>query len=280
MEGQAIGREEQAPPETPVIEDIKLEANFLKIGDNIFTVKKIGAEGLDMEKEIKEYYKSKFDEHQDNMNESVAQGMSDDWNMQLNHVRQYNSRGTITIPPEKHNKLVLYRSNASRLLEVRLAIYSPTEIQVTRGSIERFCGTAVNRHAMLRDYRDTGEELILQFEPLCQYPMSVGFDGNTLYVLNMRTFHTFDGSNVCCGDHGAPAFWALSNEALSRELSKINTFSLASDYLVTPTPVPSREGDRGQSITLAQFADPTKLIAVRRAREERDSTWSTMQEAQ
>jgi len=204
--------------------DYEVNTDILRIGDTYYAIKRIESQNIDINAELKELYEQRHAQHISQMNDGFVAEAELDWKKQIEHIRKFDGRGSITIPTNLFGKPVMeHRGN---LLELRVITYSPCQVQGTR---EYF--THVYDSAHIRTM-PTGT-IIANIKPSFSVPMLVGYCARTnkLYTPLQQTFHSFSNGKVCTGTHSASDFWCLSTPDLEREMNRINLFSPASQNI-------------------------------------------------
>ena len=239
---------------------VDVDTNYLKLGTKLFAVKEILGQGIDIDAETKEFYKSKYEQHTEQFGNALADNMTSEWTTQANRIREYSNQQQVVIPPNLFDKLVMYRGNM--LLEMRTVHYEPKEVTVVCSTLRYYSGMQAS--PLLRDFAD-GDNLIATIIPPCSIDILVGYNArhNRIFTPFSKTIHSFNDGRVCTGNASANVYWELSDNQLGVELSKINLFSPASSVIV----------HNGITWNRTSFITGETVIAVRR-REGGESSWN------
>ncbi len=205
-------------------------ANFLKLGKDIFVLRKVN-HSLDIDEEIKGYYKKQAQDLGKETIESFCSGINADFHSQVQHLEKANSRYSITINPDLYDKGVYYNSDTKTILKIEPAIYHPT---IFTGTKAMFRNRGLDTDGTKFDSYADNDTLEItfknKFSPLA---LLVGFDDktSTVYTLNLRTFHSYSNYSLCIGNSPYNEYSKLKSEAISDQISKVNLFSLASSLI-------------------------------------------------
>ena len=234
---------------------VNVNSDILKLGNHFYAVKRIECEDVDINKELRSLYQTKHDQHVDNINQGIVTQATEDWNRQIEHIRKFEGKSSVTIPERLFGKPLCLFNNV--LLELRVITYAPNEAMTHKGYLRNY-PTVLDK---LSEFSPT-ETLIITMKPLFTKPLLVGFSekNGSLYTLS-DTFHTFSGGQVCTGNHQGKDFWALNDENLEREMNRVNYFSPASHRVH----VNGNRYDIGQLITNETFVS---------ARRRGDAQWN------
>lgn len=240
------------------------DINYLKLGEDVYALKKISRQGVDISEELKEYYENKDKARREQLHNSVAESMVDEWNTQCNHLEKYNKRGTVEVPRELMNKLITYHGNV--FYELKVMIYAPHEVTISKSYMEE-AGVDLQSHPMLEQFGRT-DSIIIKIEPTIFLPLVVGYDarGDKIRMFDTHTFHTYGDGRLCTDHHSASEFWQLSRTELEHQLSRVNWFS------------PAAHRVRYQGNTVCRLSDILNVNTIREARahnREEDAQWRT-----
>lgn len=210
---------------------LDMSTNYLKLGKKVFAVKEIQGEGIDIEQEIREFYKTKYGQHAEALNGAVAEEMTEQWNAGIHRIQEYgrNAGREVIIPSQLIGKPV-FTFGSGYLMELRLATYTPIEISGTYYQMAEQIGAD---HRLIRPFRRNHADLTVFIKPQVSFPIYVGFDEKhrKLFIPKHRTIHTFSDGSVCTGNATPEQFWSMDDETLSREISKVNLFSPATSVI-------------------------------------------------
>lgn len=204
------------------------KANYLQLEGKTYALREVKASHLDIEKEIREFYRIKYENLSNHLTNVVGDQMAEEWRTGLDRLANYNTNGNITIPPSLINKPVCAFNGY--LLELRLTTYEPTEITLMGSHISAWLGsTYLDQLGFCND-----DELIATIQPFCSFPILVGYDARhgRLFIPFHQTAHSFvHDHTVCLGDHRAADYWRLQEPEFGVQMSRINAFSPASDII-------------------------------------------------
>lgn len=239
------------------VKDTDVQVSYLKLNDKVYAIKEIEGKGIDIEAEIREYYKARHDKHVASVNGVVADQMSQQWTLGLDKIRQYTDRNQVAITPDLFGKTVIYHGNT--LWITRAVLYEPTEIYTTYSKAYDL----LNGSSKLAPF-GRHENLVLTIKPPCKIPLVVGYSASRhrLCTPFSRTIHTFHDTTICTGNATAEMFWNLNDERLGKEISKINLFS----------PATSAISHMGQEWDYHSFINADTLVDINRRE---DTAWTT-----
>ncbi len=220
----------------------EINTDILRINGKYFAVKRIEAQNIDINEELKDLYDKRHNAHVQTLNDGVVEASMKDWNTQIDHIRSFDGKSTHTIPSKHMGKPVMVFNNIFLLL--RVINYAPHECSTSYGYIMTSQQKIKDIKAIknLVKYKEeegsnpmySNDTLIIKFKPLVNVPIIVGFDerGGKLYLPMQKTFHTMSDRHQCTGHHTGMDYWKLKDTAFARELSKINLFSPAQDTMM------------------------------------------------
>lgn len=228
----------------------EMNTDIMRIGGTYYAVKRIESQNIDINEELKSLYTQRHARHVENLNTGIVENAQEDWDKQIEHLRSFEGRGAITIPSRLFSKPVMeHRGN---LLELRMIVYSPNEVQGTRDS---FRGVVDGDLAQ--------GTLYASVKPLFNIPMLVGYCPRTkhLWTPTQQTFHSFGDGRVCTGTHSGEDFWNLNDKDLTTEMNRINLFSPANRHIDVD----------GTSYDMRNAYSRENIISIT---ERRDTIWS------
>lgn len=204
-----------------------MEVNYLKIGNKVYAINEIQAEGIDVNAELKEFYEERHTQLADEFGQTLNNDMQQEWDTQIAHLRKFENKGAITVPANMYGKALIVQNNV--LMPIRVVLYSPCEMTCTHSYAQHNLNRCDFSSSVWRNAWSSGADLIITFKPSFAIPMLVAYDkkSNRLYTPTFQTYHTMSGYSLCTGNHKASDFWALSDDDLEVQLNKINTFSPA-----------------------------------------------------
>ena len=169
---------------------VNLEVNYLKIGDKVYGVSEIQAKGIDVNAELKEFYEQRHGQLADEFGEVLNQGMNDEWNNQIAHLRKFDDRGSLKVPNNMFNKLLIVFSG--KLLPARTIIYSPNEVECTKAWIQSNCGSVINFESDMWTPFTRSDNFTLKITCEFAIPLTLCFDAKAdrMYTPHFKTFHT------------------------------------------------------------------------------------------
>lgn len=204
------------------------DINYLRLGDRTFAVTEVQGEKIDIDAELKEFYKAKEESLATQFGSALIDNALEEWQTQINHLQKYDTRGIIAVKQADYNKLVMAFNGS--LCFCRIVMYSPIEATTDKGYLTSRLGWNPDD---LHEYPND-EKLILTLKPSYSIPLVLVYDkrNNRMYTPKQRTFHTMGGHSVCTGNYSARDFWALNDEDLTTNMNRINTFSPAIDHIL------------------------------------------------
>lgn len=258
--------------EPPVIKDLSLDTSFVKIGTDMYTLRKVRGK-FDIAKEVKDWYEARYQNAIIENNAIVASGFQEEWTKQIDRLSDARKTQKVIVPSQMYDKPMLYRNRWKAFLEIREAMWHPVTIVCNR----------INMRAYDYDYDDDPEdnlwkntlraffhttipdneqvELVLKND--IYEPILVGFDtrGKTVYTPNHNLSHSFSDGRFCIGqDRNFNPFYAMDTKELGIQISRINMFSLANNHIR----VNKWEGE------IYDIIKASKIVRV-----DRRSEWST-----
>lgn len=228
MEAEQMTPEEAVQEERFAKEFTVPDSSYLKLGEHIYSIKKVNKTGVDIEAELREFYGQKYKEFTEQVVDVVGDDAVNEWHTQLDHVNRYRTRGNITIPPDLQGLPCIFI--AGEVVQLRPFLYEPIEYSCSRSQLINW---GIPDNSSVFDGIPTGNPDIIV--TLKKAPLKVTlFCGHSrrqdeLFVPISRTFHTFSDSKICRGDHSAEAYWNLGDEQFALQMSKTNCFSLATN---------------------------------------------------
>ena len=121
-----------APPDT---QPLNLDTSFVKIGESVYTLRKVKGK-FDINKEAKDWYEKKYQDALANVNGMVSSGFNTEWDRQINRIEDAKRNKQVIIPTELYDKAAMWRTGSSQLLEVRPAIYHPISLSCYKSDIK------------------------------------------------------------------------------------------------------------------------------------------------
>jgi hypothetical protein len=244
-------RADMIPPITAIPPDtqpLNLDTSFVKIGDVVYTLRKVKGK-FDINKEAKDWYEKKYNDAVANVNNMVSSGFNTEWDKQINRIEDARRNKQVIIPSELYNKATMWETNRSQLLEIRPAVYHPISISCFKSDIKRRTyqinsdGEDIecdeDGHSLDEPYWDTikskfssfdSQELEITLSNDIYEPILVGFNKITqkVFTPTCTLYHSFTDGRFCIGnDNNYNAFYKMDTYELSIQMSKINFFSLA-----------------------------------------------------
>lgn len=249
------------------IDKVSFDTSYLKLGNKTFVLKEIKA-NVDIDKEQREFYESKYHTLSKGLKDSFVSGFNDDWHKQTNHLTKLQQMRDVKIANSHFNKAIQYVSNTKDFLLLKPAVYHPVEIKTTKDWLEHneninegveLCEEIWNKIEKFGKHT----EIIVTVKNNYWFPFNVGFNDKTktISTQNIKTIHTL-GSDyaMCIGNAKYEDFKVLSDQELSLQVSRINTFS------------PARSNIQWHNITvlLNDLITDDTFVSVRRA-----EAWTT-----
>jgi hypothetical protein len=206
--------------------------SYVKMGKDFYVMKKVN--GItDPSEEAKEMYRQQYHNATKELKDIVSEGATSDWNKQLKKLQDEKSSKSIVIPPNRFDQAVMYLAEHKKLVELRTCVYHPVEILITKNWL-RAQEIELPSRIMLPDGILNNTELVLTLKNDYYFPFLAGFDDRSklVYTFGIQTFHTFSDSHLCIGNSRYEDYKALSDEHLSEQISRTNTFSPANQMIV------------------------------------------------
>jgi hypothetical protein len=265
------------------------EANYIKLDGQVFSITPIANSEMNIEAELKQFYNEKYQAHIVNFNGGIVAGMTEDWNAQIQKLRDHNRSNTVTVPRALMSKYIICH-NGSEVEEVRSMIYSPNIFKMVRSDIaahlriahsndsdEDEHGNIIStRHYDstisiaggttydLNDYSDDEVLLVTVKQKIMHVALySYNSRNDRLYCNNLNTFHN-QGSGICTGSHRASEFW--NNPEFEKLMNQVNCFSLGSQS------VHYRERANAPSYGISEYVKRSTIISIE---PERAGQWRT-----
>jgi hypothetical protein len=264
--------------EEQVMDSIE-EANYIKLDGRVFSITPIANQEMNIEAELKQFYNEKYEAHIVNFNGGVVSGMGDDWDAQINKLREHTNRNTVTVPREMLNKYMICL-NGREVEEVRSMVYSPNIFKMVRGDIARWLEVPYSDETeddeetgyttSTRTYDETitlngivfdlndwtdDEVLIVEVKQKIMHVAMYSFNSRNdrLHCNNLTTFHN-QGSGICTGSHRASAFW--NDPAFEKLMNQVNCFSLGSQH------VSYRDRQDGNTYGIGDYVKRSTIISI------------------
>lgn len=236
-----------------------MDTSYLKLGNELYAVKRIECQDVDIDEELREFYQTRHDDHVKLLNESVVNGSTEEWTSQLDHLRKYKNRGEVTLPRSLYGKVVCYYGNVF-LDQVRCIIYSPN---IVSGPADRFMQMGIHFPEELGEV-EIIETLEADITPRFAIPIMIGYSAqaNHMVTLGTQLIHSFGPyGRICTGRHKASDFWNAANFA--DLINHINMYSPASHSVNTAD---------GQIYRIPDLVNNDTVSNLRRRG---DETWRT-----
>jgi len=265
------------------------KTSFLKIEGRIFSLSEIAKTGIDFEDELKQYYNERYQKHIAIFNDGVVAGLTNDWEGQIQKLRDHADRQSVVIPTSHVgcNKPVVCLDGRS-VSEVRAVLYSPNIFKMQKYDVAHYCNIEGVRETNgdtgrseyvydetlvlpdktkidLNDY-DEGEVLLVEVMRKHFFSALYSFDARSdrLNCLNLATFHSQGSYAICTGRHKASAFWKSPDfETL---VNTVNCFSLGH------ASVEYRNANNPVSYGLNEFVNRNTILSITR---EKEKVWRT-----
>jgi hypothetical protein len=261
------------------------EANYIKLDGRVFSITPIANSDMDIEAELKQFYNEKYKRHIELFNGGVVQGLTEDWEGQIERLQHHNRRSTVTVPDSMMGKYMVC-NNGRDLEEVRGIIYSPNIFKMVRGDLANHLNINVevehdeDGHTIARHYEGTvrvagdaevdlnefsdDDVLLVEVRRKIFHCAMYSFNAQSdrLNCLNLTTFHS-QSTAICTGSHRASDFWR--NPAFPELMNQVNCFSLGSQT------VSYRDGTGGTH-GISSYVKRSTIIGIQ---PERAGTWRT-----
>lgn len=202
--------------------------DYLKIGSTVYAIKKV-ADDLDIHKEVERFYGAKFKETKERLDSAVVKESEEEIAKLLLKIERMKQKGTVAIPEGMRTKTVMFHPVTKTVLEARPILFHPHQVSGTLDMLDDYFD--VTRPAWEKA-KARGITYVVYIKSHLYLPGFALFDpaAKRIYIHGMHTPHTFDDTRACIGS--APTAYetlaAMDNNQLSRHLSTINLFSLAS----------------------------------------------------
>lgn len=240
---------------------VDLSIDYLKLGDSIFAITKVG-DGIDIHREVKTFYEEKFQKTKIRLEGALVKGTGEDWSTQLESLTRKRQTHTVAIPPDMLHKVVMNHRNAGSVVEVRPIIYHPHLVTGTKDNF-RSHGLACNigTSSKFHGFKD-GVNLAVTIACDIYIPCAIAISptNKTIYIVGAKTPHTMGGDGrLCIGNSRFEDYASLDSMAMSRQVSVINLFSLAGSPIEF----------MGETIGLAEVINDDTIVKV-----EEESRWN------
>lgn len=215
---------ENAP--LPRFEDLGLETNYLKLGDQVFAIKQIGA-GFDIDAEMREFYKQKVETLTTLTSEAVHRDISNEHQAQLQRIQELRQRGQVSIPRDKIGKCIAYTQSAGEVMECVPVVYHPWQVVGTKAQLRDMFQAA--NEGQWREIR-AEDETAVTISNSVYIPAFVGIGRRTqkLWMLGgLKTPHTMGSGDLCISQSPFNQYARLNPMEMSKQISIINLFSPA-----------------------------------------------------
>lgn len=227
MTQEAVSNGTAAP--LPTLEDLGMATDYLKIGDYLYAIKKIGA-GIDVEKEVRQYYADRVKGLQLTMATAVSKEIQDDAQRQLDKIEKYRRKGAVAIPRELIDKPCVYTQRAGEVMEAVPIVYHPWLVVGSKGNFTDI-GVSTRTKAWEGLKADDKVEVLIQNTVYIPALVGVARKTKRLYMFNMFTPHTFSDGRLCIGESPFEQYANLAPLAMAKQLSVINLFSPVNQYI-------------------------------------------------
>ena len=205
-----------------------MEVNYLKIGNKVYSISEIQAKGLDINKELKEFYEERHGQLAEEFGQVLNDDMQQEWDTQIAHLRKFEDKGNICVPASMFGKPCIVHQNM--LMPLRCVVYSPNTVTTTKAWLRSNGCISVDNMTRGR-WRaiESNASIALTITAKFVFPLWLAYNqkANTMHTPNLQTFHTMGGGRVCTGNHSAKDYWRLSDADLETQMNRINTFSPA-----------------------------------------------------
>lgn len=238
----------------PKFEELGIETNFLKVGDQVFAVKKV-ASGFKVEDEMRSFYAHKVNQLDELMKKAVVKEIEGIHAAQLNRINALRTRGQVAIPSNMMGKCVAYTKEAGEVMECVPVVYHPWQIHGTK---QQFTGFRFDTSSGDWTKLNSSDEVQVTVQTSIYIPAFIGIAKQTrrLYALGgLKTPHTMAGNYLCIGNSKFEDYAKLDSLEMSKQISIINLFSPATSEI--------RFGEPATVLTLQQFfSDWIKVVKV------------------
>ena len=221
--------------------------NYLKVGGRIYSITEVANEQVDIEQELRSYYNEQYLQHIDRFNRGIVSGLTDEWDGQIQRLRDYSNRNSVAIPDMLMGKAVICLDSHS-VEEIRVVDYSPNIWKMGRYELCNYIGArrtntrdeetgrttarytrkklANGLEVDLNQYRDD-QVLIVTTERIYHFPAMYSYNAasDRLNCYNVNTFHS-QGTSICTGGASARTFW--NHNDFAGIINQVNHFSLGS----------------------------------------------------
>ncbi len=208
--------------------------SYVKLGKDFYVMKKV--RGItDPSEEAKEMYKKQYENATKELKDIVSEGMTTDWNKQLQKLNDEKTSKSVLIPPAKFNKAVMWLSEQKKMVDLRACVYHPVEVLATKNWLINYAiYDADDLPATLTNPRIAGNtELVITIKNDWYFPFFAGFDdkASKVYAFGITGYHSFSDHSLCIGNSRYADYKALNDKHLSEQISRVNTFSPASQEI-------------------------------------------------
>jgi hypothetical protein len=200
---------------------VHVNTDLLRIDGRYYAVKRIQAQEIDIDAELKEIYDKRHEKHISMLNDGLVAESLEDWGRQIKHLQEFGNKGskTYTIPPNMNKKPVMVHGKT--LIELRCIVYAPDRLKISRARARNYLEyMTASEKRLVDNEQDSDKRFMIHVKPSFAYPLLIGYSAkhNQLYTPTFRTFHTFSGGDVCTSGLSAKLFWDLNDHDLAREI--------------------------------------------------------------
>jgi len=220
-----------------------MNTDILKIGDDVYALQKVSSQGLDMEREMKSYYDDRVEIHKRELDGTLAINIQEEWDSQVTHLRNIRNRENVEVSSNLYDRNIRYMSRIRQLVEIRIIEVAPLEIKGTVYAIKQYLLNTADDPALgtveleMKRWINTHEapmdtQVSILLKDTFSMKTTVAYSSvlNKMYMLDIKTPHTYSDSQLCTGNSEASVFWGLDDRALSLELSRVNLYSMTNQY--------------------------------------------------
>ena len=209
---------------------LDVSTNYLKLGATVYKLAKVSHPILEVEKELKTYYKNAYEGLVASLKDTFSAEGIKIQDAQVRRIEDYIAKtatSKVELPSSLFGKCVIWYDNS--WYETKLFIYQPL---IHKTNLALIADKGISLEGVVLPTRlGRTQNILIRLKSVPSLPVILAYSNkaNKIITPNCRTFHTMESGKLCVGDHNPGTIWAMENELLVNFLNTINHFSLAAE---------------------------------------------------